>query len=513
MSKQSIISYYLSTKSVELAKFIARNITDVMSEPEFLTLSPSLLFPILEQCDLITIPDAVNVVKGICSHQKLSIDDVISRFPISDEAKKTINKIVRPLSKDDLIVTLQYRIKELETKNYELFSKVSQIENDIVGFFEKIFQRIKYLEDCDENTNSVVVKLKRELDELNKNQKMLTDHVLMKKKRRSSLVSDRKGFYDSETKNYSISFIDVPDEGGFSLNKHRHSGGVRGTSYSLHNYQPRLDDVYSSNDRPVLHRAAQEGDFGTIINLLCQGKDCDERDENGNTPLHVASQYGNTDVCVSLLSKECRINSKDKNGLTPLHKAVRHNQKDVTTLLLDNDAKINEPDKDGNTPLCYACRYGYVDLVEVLIGYEANTSLKCNDGYGPLHYAARYGHDDVCKLLLFNGIDIDSREATGATALLLACRYGNKSVIDVLVSKGASLSVVDNDGYSALHMAALSGDVDVCATILTFDIDINMKTYDNYSAIDLAIEEGHLDIANILSEKGAERSRSVPRRS
>ena len=90
-----------------------------------------------------------------------------------------------------------------------------------------------------------------------------------------------------------------------------------------------------------LHDAAREGDADRISQLLAQGADVNNRDENRETPLMDAALAGKTDVAVVLIEAKADIEARNDRGFTALHAAAYSGSLDIAKLLLDHGAEVD----------------------------------------------------------------------------------------------------------------------------------------------------------------------------
>jgi ankyrin repeat protein len=63
-----------------------------------------------------------------------------------------------------------------------------------------------------------------------------------------------------------------------------------------------------------IHQAAKSGDLAAVKQLLNDGADVNEKDQNGWTPLHWAAWKGNNEIVVLLLSKGADANARTNHG-------------------------------------------------------------------------------------------------------------------------------------------------------------------------------------------------------
>ncbi|TGO47547.1 hypothetical protein BOTNAR_0519g00010 [Botryotinia narcissicola] len=131
-----------------------------------------------------------------------------------------------------------------------------------------------------------------------------------------------------------------------------------------------------SNEKPLVHLAAEKGRDGILKILLKRGLYVDEMDSSGRTALHLAVMNRHEDVLNLLLSCRANVNHKDASGRTPLHLAILTGNEAVAKLLLGNGADVNAIDGLNWTPLHVAVDVGFEAGLRLLLLHGANLSMK-----------------------------------------------------------------------------------------------------------------------------------------
>jgi uncharacterized protein len=127
------------------------------------------------------------------------------------------------------------------------------------------------------------------------------------------------------------------------------------------------------NDQLRFASASQNGDIGTVKNLLQKGG-IDINSQNGKIgpALITASYGGHKQVVQILLENGADINIRDINGATPLMNAVISSKPEIVKILIEKGANLNLTviDKNGQktdvTALKLAETEGNKEIIEIL---------------------------------------------------------------------------------------------------------------------------------------------------
>jgi ankyrin repeat protein len=193
-----------------------------------------------------------------------------------------------------------------------------------------------------------------------------------------------------------------------------------------------------------LHRAAREGDVGTI-NALSENEEylVNVVDTEGRTPLHVAVLEGKIEVIKALFKKGATF-TPDHEGMTPLHIASNKNAGLVYALLTDakealilTPTYINAVDNKGMTALHRAAQHGDKVICQILVEKGSSLKAKDNSGNTPLHLAVSSNCKSVVQYLLEQGVDIHARNNDQDTPLHRCTTESHRAIYDLLLLKGA----------------------------------------------------------------------------
>ncbi|XP_024459227.1 potassium channel AKT1 isoform X2 [Populus trichocarpa] len=172
--------------------------------------------------------------------------------------------------------------------------------------------------------------------------------------------------------------------------------------------------------------AAMRGDDLLLRQLLKQGLDPNELDDNGRTALHIAASNGNEHCVVLLLEYGADPNIKDSEGNVPVWEALQGNHKNVIKLLSENGAAITSGDV-GQFALT-AVEQNNIDLLEEIAKYGGDVTLPATCGTTALHTAISAGNTEMVKFILDQGADVDKPDLHGWTPRALADHQGQEEI-------------------------------------------------------------------------------------
>ena len=182
-----------------------------------------------------------------------------------------------------------------------------------------------------------------------------------------------------------------------------------------------------------LIQAAADGDTATVIALLEDGADIDERDD----------------------------------GRTAVMAATLGNHVDTVRALIDAEADVDIRDARLDNPFLYAGAEGLLDILRLTIEAGADPTLTNRFGGTALIPASERGHVEVVRELLTNtDVDVDHVNNLGWTALLEAIVLSNgderhQQVVQLLIDHGADITIARQGRRHAARarpVARLHGD-------------------------------------------------------
>ncbi len=206
-----------------------------------------------------------------------------------------------------------------------------------------------------------------------------------------------------------------------------------------------------------LLKAAQEENYGELLNALNEGADVNARGIDKQTALHKASFYGNVEIALLLIKAGADVNLQDNFGETALHLAATYNRASylnstaIALLLINTKANVNIINNNKKTTLHHAAELGYTAITQELIKAGADVNLQDDHGETALHSAAhgsfifinasQFDHATV-KALIEAGADVNLQDDHGGTESPISLIAGEPALIEKIIHE-ASLLIVD----------------------------------------------------------------------
>jgi ankyrin repeat protein len=156
-----------------------------------------------------------------------------------------------------------------------------------------------------------------------------------------------------------------------------------------------------------LHEACASGNAQLVVELLNNGAQIEQRDDQGLTPLHVAAHHG-TLKCVRIVIQQ---------GIIVLS-SFRFDSRFFNR----SGAKIDVQDQLGRSIAHYCAMHDHLNTLKYLVE-DKRIDLTLTDRHGkwPIHYAARYAGKSVLLYFLRAHLHIDARDQHGNTIGHDAC--------------------------------------------------------------------------------------------
>ena len=121
---------------------------------------------------------------------------------------------------------------------------------------------------------------------------------------------------------------------------------------------------------------------------------------HGHTPLMRAALDGNTERVKELVHQGANINQRDENGRTALMFAVINRHYETMKMLLEYGADVNAKSNKGGTALMGAALAGDLRMLQALLekGADLHTRLK-ETNESAVTLAASHGYNEIARLL------------------------------------------------------------------------------------------------------------------
>lgn len=248
-------------------------------------------------------------------------------------------------------------------------------------------------------------------------------------------------------------------------------------------------DGYAARTKQLLE-AAEKGRISQLLEVLQQGANVNDKDDDGQTALHKAAARGHKSALIALLAMGADLGERDAKGRTALMTAAETGNAEIVTLLVTpgtvqslagdvlkaGSAKLpagldklggvlqsrvgsalDQTDPAGRTALMLAAAGGHAECVKAVLpaGNENRARVLRPDrkGRNALMLAAAGGHADALEALLHNSwvqgdlrlADLRRTDPDGKTALDLAEAASHKQVVRLLWAETASKAAFEGD--------------------------------------------------------------------
>ncbi len=216
--------------------------------------------------------------------------------------------------------------------------------------------------------------------------------------------------------------------------------------------------------------------YGTNIQNIVKAKTAyeklsvQEKAELSNKFLQVV-QAGNAQGVLDIVQQGVDSNQVNDQGETPLMLAAAAGNKDVMHMLLNHGADINQQDSMGNTALMRVIGQKSFEIAHMLIEHSADSSVTNNEGQTALTQALCTGNQDLLELLVKNGAVLDPVQSVQA---IQADKYPIDTII-FLLRNGVSVTPelraeitkrLEEKGMSQLSLAITSEDYSKLESLL-----------------------------------------------
>lgn len=217
--------------------------------------------------------------------------------------------------------------------------------------------------------------------------------------------------------------------------------------------------------------AAGAGDLKVVRELVENGSNLEEKDDDGNTGLLLAVRHEHAEIVKELLDRGANPNVRDMQIWNCIFRSVRNDNASIDKFreLVSTFPGIRaDRDRAYLSPLFYAVAFKRVDMMKLLLehGADVNLCLWHHQTETALIAAVSIDRVDMLEELIRAGADVNHKFSDGATALHRAAALGRLEVVRVLLANGANVNVVDNGGFSPLVKAKECGAKDIVDVLL-----------------------------------------------
>ncbi|KAL3454105.1 ankyrin repeat-containing domain protein [Aspergillus insuetus] len=243
-------------------------------------------------------------------------------------------------------------------------------------------------------------------------------------------------------------------------------------------------DKINSEERTLLHLAAECGNIPLVEALLSCGARSDIADAKSWLPVHCAGFAQQAGTLKALLFFTADTSSQPRLPTATVDKLSW-----LQALTKPNESKVNV--------LHCAIRENNVEMVNHLLAYGMDPNTEMPNGWntGPILCDAAYkGRSELVATLLAHGANVAATDKYGWNALHNACYTGHTEIAMTLIKAGANVHTPtvewNNSSYkptgiyegnpwtgTPLHLAVMAGNADLVRILLDMDVDIRASTY------------------------------------
>ncbi len=243
---------------------------------------------------------------------------------------------------------------------------------------------------------------------------------------------------------------------------------------------------YASNATELVE-AIKSSSIQRVSQLIKDGVDVNEQDEEGNSPIHYSIRENSTVEILQLLIKnDALVNKLDANLETPIHIAIDKKKGDFIKLLVNNSADLNLI-SNGKLPLNIAIKTGQESIVRLFVkkdvlinntdilgehslfyffksvnidngllkllkSHDVALEIKNKEGRTAFYNAI----DDIKKYDLYEEffpVNFNQRDKAGVTPLMLIASSKNYDVFLKGIDNQGDITLKDNDSRNIFHYA------------------------------------------------------------
>ncbi len=241
--------------------------------------------------------------------------------------------------------------------------------------------------------------------------------------------------------------------------------------------------VKEKNGRKSLDEELNVKYFLTVLELIENGAQINQQDENGWHSLMFTAQNGSVAILKLLISMAVDINLLNSDKKSALHIACENGYSSITEKLIEQGALIDLKNKEGITALHLASQNGHVECVKILLENCADINITMYNSSSLYIESDRVMLKEASENIEEEDVKVDSESSRGTTALYLACQNGHLKVTQELIRGGALVNSVTEEGCTPLHVASATGNLEIVEELLCSKAIVNMQSNNEDSAL------------------------------
>lgn len=256
---------------------------------------------------------------------------------------------------------------------------------------------------------------------------------------------------------------------------------------------------HSPFGQTVLTKAAGQGDYNVVEELLLQGADPDTQPFNGSPALYVAAQNKHSSIVSLLLQHGAKVDTKP----SVLHLVASTGDVSILSNLLKYGADPNHKNWTGSSPLFDAAGRSDLPVSKLLLAYGANPDYSNTGFHSALYYAIKRRDMPIIQLLLSNNADPNQRPWSGQTCLHLATSQDDIPTAKALLSTNkVDVDIAPPMTDTPLITAIAHSNTELVDLLLSHGAKINIRPMGSQPPIFLVASKGYTSLLRLILEKG-----------
>ena len=214
-----------------------------------------------------------------------------------------------------------------------------------------------------------------------------------------------------------------------------------------------------------LLEAADKGQVSRVLEILGEGADVNDKDDQGETALMKAAANGHGALVTVLLARGAEVSEKDRKGQTALMRAAEKGHLPILKVLLAPNTVLNAP-ADVLKAAGVNVKLPDLPLRNLSLG-SVDVNARDQGGQTALVKAVLHGQTEAVQLLIEAQVDTDGKDSQGETVLTLAAALGHLDIVNALLRQHRGLLEATNrTGMTPLMVAAAKGQLDIVKDLL-----------------------------------------------